>query len=73
MSSLNSRLYTESSQNYILCLVLLMSRDAAEEEEGPGHLSGLCPGRREPGRLETQRRQSHLGAPMGAGEDGAAA
>lgn len=50
----------------------VLSRDAAEEEEGPGHLSGLRAWRGEPGRLEAQGRQSHPGAPMGAGENGAA-
>lgn len=51
----------------------VLSRDAAEEEEGLGHISGLCAWRGEPGRLEAQRRQSHRGAPVGAGENGAAA
>lgn len=49
------------------------SRHAAEEEEGPGYICGLCAWRGEPGWLEAQRRQSHPGAPMGAGENGAAA
>lgn len=50
-----------------------LSRDATKEEEGPGHISGLCAWRGEPGWVEAQRRQSHTGAPMGAGENGAAA
>lgn len=48
-------------------------RDAAEEEKGAGHVGGLRAWRGEPGRLEAQRRQSHPGAPVGAGKDGAAA
>lgn len=51
----------------------VLSRDAAEEEEGPGHIGGLRAGGGEPGRLEAQRRQSHPRAPMGAWENGAAA
>lgn len=51
----------------------VLSRDAAKEEKGAGHISGLCAWRREPGWVEAQRRQSHRGAPMGAGENGAAA
>lgn len=53
--------------------VCLLLRYAAEEEEDSGHFCGLRPGRGEPGWLEAQRRQPHLGAPMGAGENGAAA
>ncbi len=55
-----------------MCPFVLI-RDAEEEEEGPGHISGLCARRGESGRLEAQRGQSHCGAPMGAGENGAAA
>lgn len=54
-------------------IVFTLSRHAAQEEEGPGYISGLCAWRGEPGWLETQRWQSHPGAPMGAGENGAAA
>lgn len=50
-----------------------MNRNAEEEEEGSGYISGLCAWRGEPGRVEAQRRQPDLGAPMGVGEDWAAA
>lgn len=49
------------------------SRHAEEEEEGAGHVGGLRAWRGEPGRLAAQRGQPHLGAPVGAGENGAAA
>lgn len=51
----------------------VLSRDAEEEEEGLGHISGLGAWRGEPGWLEAQRRQPHPRAPVGAREDGAAA
>lgn len=51
----------------------LLSRNAEEEEEGAGHVGGLRAWRGEPSRLEATRRQPHLGAPVGAGENGAAA
>ena len=57
----------------MLMRVSVLSRDAEEEEEGPGHISSLCAWGGEPGRLEAQRRQSHPGASMGAGKNGAAA
>lgn len=52
---------------------LVLSRDAAEEEEGAGHVGGLRPRGGELGWLEAPGGQSHPGAPVGAGEDGAAA
>lgn len=57
----------------MLMSAFVLSRDAAEEEKGAGHISGLRAWWGEPGRLEAQRRQSHPGAPMGAGENWAAA
>lgn len=61
------------SQLFLIKLFFFLNRDAEEEEEGPGYISGLCAWRGEPGRVEAQRRQPDLGAPVGAGEDGAAA
>lgn len=65
-------LIPDSSQ-FVLKSAYVLNRDAAEEEEDPGHIGGLRAWRGEPGWLEAQRRQPHPGAPMGAGENGAAA
>lgn len=48
--------------------LLFPPRNAAPAPAGAGHICGLCPWRRESGRLATPQRQPDPGPPVGAGE-----